>query len=227
MDYAAVANRMAREQQRLAVIAGNLSMHGEVISSHQEVVLHDLSANQVLSAPLSAARPGWACDYLLGGLEPRFIGGNMVLDAWGHPLLYICQAVPGVDGTTCNMFGQPTTVYITNSAMYGCGPRGFDVSQGPGPGLKGTRPWLLYNGRVRLSTSDAGDGQPTPVDPTYYPQPGNLMHADMRYYAVHGFEEEFELWSAGNDGAASYMRDDPANADNVAIQPYTKEISSE
>jgi hypothetical protein len=157
-------------------------------------------------------------------LEKRYISGDQVLDAWRRPLIYIGQAVPGVNGTYVYFFGQ--SVNITNVARYGLGPQGFDISQGPGPGLI-ARPWLLYGGRVRLSRSDAGDGKPTPADGTYFPTATTLMHSDVRYYAAHGYEEEFEIWSAGSDGAFAYMRDDARNDDNIAVQPYAKELANE
>ena len=59
---------------------------------------------------------------------------------------------------------------------------------GPGPALMTSRPLLLYHGRIRLSTTDAGDGLATPADTTYFPTATNLMHSDMRYYCAQGFE---------------------------------------
>jgi len=225
-DYAVLVNRMAREQASLAVLGGNLHQHGAVVTDNSENIIANASATPLLTGAVSATTPGWASDYLAGGLDQKFISGAAIIDAWRNPLIYICQAVPGVKGTSANIYGQPDTVDVHNVRIYGLGAHGFDATQGPGPGLATTRPWLLSTGRVLLSRTDAGDGKPTPTDPTYYPNQGNLLHSDVRYYAAQGYQEEFELWSGGADGF-SYMRDDAKNADNVAILPYNKELANE
>lgn len=219
--YAALVNRMAREQVRLAAVSGNLWLRGAVVSNTDTSIVANRLATSVFSTPASgsyANGPGWAHDYLAGELEKRYRDGNAILDAWKRPLTYVCQVVPGVSGATAIIYTQYVT--IANSRRYGLGAIGFDPSQGPGPALATTRPWLLYSGRIALVASDAGDGKPLPADATYLPDPANLLHSDMRYYAAARFVREFELWSSGPDKSIEYMRDARVNTDNISVVPY-------
>lgn len=220
---AARLNRMAREQARLAVLAGNLDHRGPVIT-HGGATLADRRATPILGvgerSSAAAPGPGWAHDYLGGSLEARYRNGDTILDAWGNALVYLCQAVPGVKAT--NNPGMDTLLMHRN---FGLGPMGFDPTTGPAPALVAAgRAKLLYYGRIRLSATDAGDGQPTPTHPTWFPDLADLRHADARYYCPPGQETEFELWSAGPDRAFDYLRDDPDNADNIAAVRYEKEL---
>jgi prepilin-type N-terminal cleavage/methylation domain-containing protein len=254
---ALLLNRMASEQQSLAVLAGNLNMRGQIISSVNNgtcSVTANLVGTRVLSAVSANAapyntvasqantpEPGWAADYLQGEVDKKFISadGLTVLDAWRNPLIYICQAVPGMRttdinvnipsmggwGSAGNQINNRTFAY--DPRVWGLGGIGFDPTTGPGPSVvAANRELLLYGGRIRLSAVDAGDGLATPQDGTYFPNPANLMHSDMRYYAAPGFETEFELWSAGRDGKFDWFRDDSANDDNISTVNYNKAITN-
>lgn len=50
----------------------------------------------------------------------------------------------------------------------------------------------------------------------------SLMASDIRTSAAAGQTLEFELWSAGPDGAFAAMRDAAVNRDNIAVMPYLK-----
>lgn len=224
-SYASLANRMAREQASLAMLSGNVWLRGGVLGSGPTAaqVVADRTATVVLSTPtsgdLAGPGPGWACDYLSGDIEPRYRRDQQILDAWGRPLVYICQLVPGVDGVGARM--SENRIGILDNRKYGLGPMGFDPSTGPGPSLAASRPFLLYRGRVPLSTADAGDGLgPTPACAPWFPDAANLRGSDARFYAAPAFSREFELWSAGPDGKFAYLRDDRGNADNVAAVRY-------
>lgn len=220
-DYAILINRMAREQARLAAVSGNLWLPGPVLSPHSGTsATMDKRAMPVFTAAASIGRPGWANDYLRGDIERRHVSGDSILDAWGRPLVYICQALPGIGGQAAIIKEQSVTV--RQPKRYGLGPIGFDPNTGPGPALGATRPHLLYGGRITLSTDDAGDLQPTPTDPVHCPDLSNLKRSDIRYFAAPGYATEFELWSCGRDARFAYMRDEAVNADNVSVVPYLK-----
>jgi hypothetical protein len=71
-------------------------------------------------------------------------------------------------------------------------------------------------------------GTSTPLTASeFLPDPSDLMHSDMRFWAPPGYELEFELWSAGPDGQMSWWRNDPANADNIPCEPYNRGIGSQ
>lgn len=234
--HAIQLNRSAREQVRLAVLAGNLTMRGPVITHMTAAgtltVKADRSGTRVLASPTSdtaGVGPGWAADYLAGELEAAFRDGQSIRDAWGRPLVYINQSVPGV--TTGNTRVSGTEMWQNNAPRnydMALGPIGFEVDTSV-PGLAQTlktanRQRLFYWGRIRLDERNAGDGQPVPTsasDPLL-PYPGRLLQSDMRYWCLHGYEVEFELWSAGRDGRFSYIRDAAENADNVAVVPFNK-----
>jgi prepilin-type N-terminal cleavage/methylation domain-containing protein len=215
-------NRMAQERVRLAVLAGDVDVRGPIVCTRNDLgVTVDHTGSRVLDAPESAARPGWAKDYLQGEIDRSNVKGDAILDGWKRPLVYICQCTPGVVGDGGRV-GRSTIVYF-DSRFFGLGPAGFNPATGPGPALLASRPLLLTSGRVRLSASDAGDGHgPTPTDPTWFPDAARLMGSDVRYYAAPGYETEFELWSAGRDGRFDYLRDGRDNADNLSVTPYTK-----
>lgn len=221
---AALANRMAMEQVRLALLAGITDQRGPVISDDAGNVVADKRGSRVLAGGEAASEtnPGWASDYLGGDIAPHLVDGERVLDAWGRPLIYICRVIPGIQGTSARIYGALTTV--TDHKRFGMGPIGFDPTLGPGPQLAASRPLLLYNGRVRLSPTDAGDGLPTPSHSSYLPDAGDLMGSDLRYYAAPGFEDEFELWSAGPRGQFDYRRDHEVNRDNIAAGDYLRGI---
>lgn len=208
-----LANRMARERSRLAVLSGNLRQEGPIFNTTNR------SSTSVLDGATvaSASDPGWSTDYLAGAIEPRFIDAvdGSLRDAWRHPLIYICQVVPGVQGSYATIYGNRVDPF--DSRYLGLGAQGFPVGSGPSAALiSAGRVPLLYGGRVRLSHTDAGDGLPTPADPTWFPDTANLLHSDLRWYAAAGFETEFELWSAGRDGRYDWMRDDALNRDNIS-----------
>lgn len=222
---AVLLNRMARERMRLAVLAGDVAVGGPVVCKSDTTVFANRTTTAVLSSSAqssligsgSTPRLGWTADYLGSDLERRFIAGDSILDAWGRPLIYVCQALPAI-GAGANI----------SAVQFGMGAEGFAPRTGPGPGIiASNRPTLLGYGRIRLSATDAGDGKPTPADATYFPDPQSLLHSDMRYYAAPGFSTEFELWSAGRDGRFSFMRDDPANRDNLSVMPYEKALMHE
>lgn len=53
-------------------------------------------------------------------------------------------------------------------------------------------------------------------------EPTAVLASDLRTAAAPAYALEFELWSAGPDGAFAARRDDPANRDNLAVLPYLK-----
>jgi prepilin-type N-terminal cleavage/methylation domain-containing protein len=233
LQEAYIANRMASEQNRLAVLAGNTAMHGPYVVAEPTntltnlAMMADLRSTNVLTSPASAANPGWAVNYLTGDIDSRYIRGNDILDAWQTPLIYISQAIPGERATWMTFPGYESNQSMDEHAC-GLGPLGFDTNSTVANDLiAAQRPILLDSGRVCLSAVDAGDGQATPADVTYFPTTTNFMHSDVRYYAAPGYQTEFELWSAGPDRKFQYMRDDPANQDNISVVPYNKPLTYE
>jgi len=226
-NYAILLNRMARQQARLAVMAGDLTYHGPLFCSASSQTPIDRTAHVALSAPSSSASPGWTRDYFEGALEKRYIDpvSGAVLDDYGTPLVYISQNLPGITGSCDRIAGEQVKPF--DSRSYGLGPQGFssDAAIGLGASLIAQgRPLLVYSGRVRLSGTDAGDGLPVPALPPFLPDPTDLMHSDVRYFSAPGYETEFELWSAGPDRRFAWMRDDAANRDNISILPYTNDL---
>ncbi len=230
ISWPLLANRMAMEQQRLAVLAGDIDTRGPYICDLVTLVpVIDKRATRILPTPASAAKPGWAVNYLKGEIDRKYIRGDAILDAWKTPLIYICQAIPGERGTYISLrnwnegwLSQP------QGKCLGLGPIGFDTTTGPAASLiSANRSQLLYGGRVGLSRTDAGDGQATPMDATYFPTPSDLLDSDVRYYATPGFETEFELWSAGPDRSFSYMRNNRVNTDNIAVMNYNSLLRNE
>lgn len=229
LTCAILLNRMGRERARLAAISGNLWLRGPVVAPNSAPPINqDMRGTAFFPSPQSLGSgppdpgPGWACDYLSGELEARFQSGSALLDAWGRPIIYIGQMIPGVLGS--HMSRTYESCVISKVARYGLGPIGFNAADGPGPTLATTRPHLLYGGRVVLSAIDAGDKRgPTPIDATYFPVASEPLGSDIRYYASHAYAREFELWSRGPDGEFAYMRNRPVNRDNVACLPYNRE----
>jgi len=160
----------------------------------------DLSSTPLVSSPQSINAPGWAKDYLQGEVDAKYLQGNVILDAYLNPLIYICQVTPGVEYTWGDIYN--TYVDISNPSGYGLAPVG----------------------RQTLESYVPGTSTPITGDPATLPDPTNLMHSDMRYWAAPGLELEFELWSAGPDGKMSYWRDDPSNRDNISCEPYNSKI---
>jgi prepilin-type N-terminal cleavage/methylation domain-containing protein len=171
---------------------GGLTHHGR-----------DLSQMRLVNTPQSAERPGWARDYLQGEIDAKYLQGPNILDGYLHPLIYICQVIPGVEVTWGNMYNN--YVDIGNPAIYGLTPIGRSTLQ---PFIPGT------------STPITGN-------PASLPDVTNLMHSDLRYWAAPGLELEFELWSAGPDGQMGWWRDDLANRDNIPCEHYNQRIGAQ
>jgi len=184
-----MASRMARERVRLAILAGNASV-AHVVAPFAPV----------LATPLSDGRAGMAKDYLRGELPARHVLGDAILDAWGRPLIYVCQVVEG-------MHSAPV---IWNDQQMA-----FFKAQSVG---------LHTAGRRSLAPVDRLTGAALVAAPPDLPDPARLRHSDRRTYAAWQLEAEPELWSAGGDGLADWMRDAAANHDNVSLLPYDKDI---
>lgn len=204
-----MANRMARERVRIALYSGNTGVTCGVMqasnASWRDVwggafTRRVLPTTPLLSAPKSADKPGWAKDYLKGEVPQRHIDGENILDAWKRPLLYVCQVVEGMNSAPhCYSDSGSTDV---NSLNMGLHPLG----------------------RKSLAPTDTITGIELAADPPGLPDLANLRHSDRRLYAARNLEVEFELWSAGPDGKAEWMRDAVVNTDNVPLQPYDKAI---
>ena len=141
---------------------------------------------------------GWADDYLGGEVEKRNISDEQILDAWKRPLIYVCQVTEGV-------YNAPTIALFSNNTQ---------------------STWYGMNtlGRTTLAERDAITGDPVGAYPPYLPDLANLRHSDRRFFAAPSLEAEFELWSAGRDGEADWMRDASSNTDNVSLTPYDKRL---
>ena len=207
LSLAALLNQMGQERARMAVAVG----HAKVCGVKIPLKSIDLSTTRLVPDGdlQSGGSPGWAADYLRGEVEKRFIDNETIKDHFGRPLIYIGQILPGVRGTTASPINR--TIFPFNSAYYGLAP----------------------TGRTILSKSDAGNGQPTPVDAQYFPDVSNLMHSDMRHYAAPKLELDVELWSAGPDGRFTWYRDGHDatsgtttryNHDNISLLPYNKQL---
>jgi len=201
----AMLNRMAAERARLAIYAGNTDITGCVLQTPWKPfplrVRRVLPTTPLLAAPVSAGNPGWAKDYLNGELEKRFINGEAILDAWKRPLIYVGQIVEGMTAApNQNLFGQNT------------------------PNCNATEYGLNALGRITLGEEDRITGEPLTVNPPALPDVANLRQSDRRLYAAPDYELDFELWSAGPDGRAAWMRDHAWNTDNVSLLNYDKTI---
>jgi len=201
-------NRMAAERARLAIYAGNVKISGPVLPipwiqwndmwTLNHVVRRVKPTTPLLATP-TAAKAGMAKDYLRGELEKRYIDGETIIDGWKRPLLYVCQVIEGMT-TQPMMSGDGVT--LLSAVEWGMQP----------------------TGRKTLAQKDTYTALPLTADPLLLPDLANMRHSDRRYYAPKGLEVEFELWSAGPDGRADWMRDAAANNDNIPLQPYDKNI---
>jgi prepilin-type N-terminal cleavage/methylation domain-containing protein len=202
-----VLNRMASERAGLLMLIGDVNAMGAKILGTDgptgSNLIHGARDNSnipLVAEPLSAALPGWAKDYLQGELDPRFIRGNTVIDAFKNPIIYICQVRPGVESTIAQIWGS--NIDINTPSNYGLAPIG----------------------RSTLEHTYVGSTTPITGDPVTLPDPTNLLHSDLRAWAAPGYEQQFELWSAGPDGQFDWMRDDPKNRDNIPCENYNLSI---
>lgn len=203
------ANRMARERVRLALYSGHTGITCGVMQASNAswrdrwggaFTRRVLPTTPLLAAPKSEDRPGWAKDYLKGEVPQRHIDGEAILDAWKRPLLYVCQVVEGMNSAPhCYSDSGSTDVNALSMGLHALG-------------------------RTSLAPFDTITGIALAADPPALPDLANLMHSDRRRYAARSLELEFELWSAGPDGKADWMRDAAANYDNVPLLPYDKAI---
>ncbi len=192
-----VANRMARERVRLAIISGHIKVTGGVLV---DLTLPALPTGALLVSPLSAARSGWAKDYLRGELSARHVDGEAILDAWRRPIIYVCQVVEGM---------RTAAISYSDTVCLG---------------LKANQIGLHPQGRRTLAPIDAYDAKPLVSNPPALPDLNDLRRSDRRLYAPRTLELEFELWSAGPNGRADWMRDAADNRDNIAPLNYDKGI---
>jgi prepilin-type N-terminal cleavage/methylation domain-containing protein len=204
MSTCVLLNRMGAERARLLMLIGDVDACGVKMRDvpGDGGLLHpgrDLSSVPLVAkaqrrsdpdAGDGAGKAGWAADYLRGELEPQFISGDDILDAYHHPLAYICQVLPGMRSSLATALKQSTWVWAPEN--YGLTPIG----------------------RHTLSHAAAPDATGGLPDPTV------LLHSDMTTYAAPGYELEFELRSAGPDGKLGNFRDDPRNRDNVSCADY-------
>ncbi len=197
-------NRMAAERARMAIYAGNTGITGPQRQSGPSHLSTDPLLKDAVAA--STANPGLAKDYLAGEVEARFVRGAAVLDAWGRPLIYVCQVIEGM--RTAASVGHEGTISL-DTRFFGMNSLGRTTLLGPDA-----------DGRPGL---DSITRQPVQADAARgLPDLGNLRHSDRRNYAPQRLELEFELWSAGPDGKANWMRDAGDNRDNVALVDYDK-----
>jgi type II secretory pathway pseudopilin PulG len=194
LNVAIFLNRMAQERARLAITAGNTGLVGPVIRTLDWTVAVDRRSVPVLT---TSSSNGWAADYLGGEVEAKYRRDGQILDVWKRPLVYICQALPGVRMTTFQVLGGGTGPF--NSAYYGLGAVG----------------------RAALARRDDG-GITVPTDSTYFPDAGNLLGSDARYYCAPGYASEFELHSAGRDGRFGWFRNAVENRDNILGGDYQR-----
>jgi len=190
-----ICNMMAEERVRLAVYSGHPKITSGVLSVPYYKVRRVLPTTPLLAAPASEARPGWAKDYLKGELPRRHVSGDAILDAWNRPIIYVCQVVEGMISAPRGFIGYVNAYY------------------------SGLHPL----GRRTLAERDTITDQPLAIGPGLTDL-ANLRHSDRRLWAPRGLEVEFELWSAGPDGLADWMRDAAANLDNVPLQAYDRNI---
>ncbi len=224
--YSYFINRLAGERAGLCMLAGAFDMTGGIVSGpYANGAIHsDLSGNRVVtSSEIGSLETGWGDDYLRGEIEARFIDGDAILDAYRHPVIYVCQLVPRIRSTSVKV--QNSVFSIAEPSWFGLGHQGFASRTGPwGSIVSEKRFQLLGLGRVVLTTGDAGDGQPPPTDPTFYPTAGDFTNSDRRYYAAPSMGRDFELWSAGRDGSLRWMRNDPLNRDNIPANAYDRKL---
>lgn len=195
-------DRMAAERARMMLYSGNLDATGPKTRPYVDVWTNLTITPAVMATGKLVPNPtgsGWADDYLAGELEKRYVAGEQVLDAWKKPLIYVCQVTEGVyNAPTLNLWDNNNE----QATWYGMQPLG----------------------RTSLAARDALTSLALVPNPPYLPDPANLRHSDRRLYAAPSLEAEFELWSAGHNGEADWMRDAPVNTDNVSLTPYDKRL---
>jgi hypothetical protein len=197
---------MAAELARVEVFAGNPEVKGlrlDDIRDPAGVLVstgRDNSATSLLATPASAAKPGFADDYLLGEVEKRYRNGDTMLDAWGMPLILVSQVHEGA---------RFARTYLFRSVIYSCNLRKYSLHR---------------RGRTVLAEVDPLTGAALPANPPALPDPADLRNSDRRVYAAPGFEVDFELWSAGPDRQFAWMRGDARNRDNVPLSAYDKAL---
>jgi hypothetical protein len=209
-----LSNRMAAERVRLAIYSGNTGITGGVLKTPYVTWRHYtpwgvgvppprrvLPTTPLLASAASASKPGWASNYLHGEIPNRYVSGEAILDGWKRPLIYVCQVVEGM-----------------HSAPFVHGSDGIAMD------FSALDMGLHALGRRTLGSTDIITGESLTANPPYLPDIANLMRSDRRRYAPRSLELEFELWSAGPDGLADWMRDAVVNRDNVAPQAYDKGI---
>jgi len=201
IGVSSILNSMASERARLAIFAGNTTIATPAIPAAHMATWPvaqrrpGIPTTPLLSNPDSR---GWARDFLVGEIPREYRSGDAILDAWGRPLLYVSQVVEGVAASPSDgVWG-----YVIRPADYG----------------------MQALGRTTLAPQDALTGKPLTSDPVRLPDLSNLRRSDRRYYAPRGLELEFELWSAGPDGRADWMRDAAVNRDNVSLDNYDGSI---
>lgn len=107
---------------------------GSIADDTRGPVLDAASVPDPVNAPGQGPVQGWRAEYLAGELRRRTTPngsgeidptGTSILDAWGRPLLYVCQVVPGAKG-----YGHPCdeSGAAIDQERYGMGPRGRSVT---------------------------------------------------------------------------------------------------
>jgi prepilin-type N-terminal cleavage/methylation domain-containing protein len=198
----ALLNRMAAERARLAIWSGNVDVVGCRLldAMHPDggifMAGRDNSGDELLAVKRTGDKPGWGSDYLAGELESRYIDGDVILDAWRRPIIYVCQLIEGMRGARGGVL-QNNPLWI-DARIYGLGKQG----------------------RGSLRPVDPISGEVISADGVYLPDPTDLMNSDRRRWAAPGMEYSFELWSSGPDGGFEWMRPHQSNLDNVALEPY-------
>jgi hypothetical protein len=219
----AILNRMGMERARMVAMAGATDLTGPIITAPSlGAPLVDLTSTPLMvsGTDYPASYSGWCDDYFAGSVAAKFRNGGSILDAWGRPLIYVCQVLPRQRGTSMT-YGN-ILFYPFDPGWYGLGTTGFVAHTGPWDSIVSARRWrLLQSGRVRVGAL-CEDGQVAPSDPTYLPDPGNPMGSDRRFYAAPGYENDFEVWSAGPDGTLDWTRSGAANNDNIGLFAYDR-----
>lgn len=197
-------NRMGSERARRAVLAGHVGITGTLLPEHRSPAGAVFKATQdrrtplIPGTPASQGKAGWASDYLDGNLESRYRNGEAILDAWHRPLVYVGQVVEGCVATRAVIFG--VAILRVDARSYG----------------------LHRQGRRILAAVDPRTGTPLTADGAALPDPARPYDSDRRSYATAGFEDGFELWSAGPDGRFDWMRSSSGNQDNIGLEDYDR-----